>query len=82
MQPLEVLYKKKVFLYCKFYGKTLVLVPLFNNVADFQACNFIKKDALAMMISYEICETLKNTYFEEHLRKTVSICFTSKYYNK
>ena len=23
-----------------------------------------------------------NTYFEEHLRKTVSICFTSKYYNK
>ena len=24
---------------------------------------------------------LKNTYFEEHVRKTASICFTSKYYN-
>ena len=23
---------------------------------------------------------LKNTYFEEHLQKTASICFTSKYY--
>ena len=34
------------------------------------------------MFSYEICEILKNTYFEEHLRKTTSICFTSKYYNK
>ena len=34
------------------------------------------------MLSYEICEIFKNTYFEEHLRKTASICFTSKYYNK
>ena len=24
----------------------------------------------------------KNTYFEEHLRKTASICFTSEYYIK
>ena len=23
---------------------------------------------------------LKNNYFEEHLQKTASICFTSKYY--
>ena len=33
------------------------------------------------MLSYEICEIFKNTYFEEHLQKTASICFTSKYYN-
>ena len=34
------------------------------------------------MLSHEICEIFKNTYFEEHLRKTASICFTSKYFNK
>ena len=33
------------------------------------------------MLSYEICEIFKNTYFEEHLQKADSICFTSKYYN-
>ena len=34
------------------------------------------------MLSYEICEIFKNAYFEEHLQKVASICFTSKYYNK
>ena len=34
------------------------------------------------MFSYEICEIFKNTYFKEQLRKTASISFTSKYYNK
>ena len=34
------------------------------------------------MFSYEISEIFKNTYFEEYLRTTDSICFTSKYYNK
>ena len=34
-----------------------------------------------VMLSYEICEIFKNTYFEEHLQKTASICFTSKYYS-
>ena len=33
------------------------------------------------MLSYEICEFFKNTYFEEHLQKVASICFTSKYYS-
>ena len=31
------------------------------------------------MFSCEICEIFKNIYFEEHLRKTASICFTSRY---
>ena len=26
------------------------------------------------MLSNEICEIFKNTYFEEHVRKTASIC--------
>ena len=34
------------------------------------------------MFSYEISEIFKNIYFEEHLPKTASTCFTSKYYNK
>ena len=34
------------------------------------------------MFPYEICEIFKNTYFEEHLQKTASISFNSKYYNK
>ena len=34
------------------------------------------------MFSYEFDKNFKNTYFEEYLRKTASICFTSKYYNK
>ena len=33
------------------------------------------------MLSYEICEIFKNTYFEEHLQKAASVCFTSKYYS-
>ena len=32
------------------------------------------------MSSYEISEIFKNAYFEEQLRKTAAICFTSKYY--
>ena len=34
------------------------------------------------MFSYETSENFKNTCFEEYLRKTAFICFTSKYYNK
>ena len=34
-----------------------------------------------LMFSCKICEIFKNNYFQEHLQKTVSICFTSKYYN-
>ena len=33
------------------------------------------------MLSYEISEIFKNAYFEEHLQKTTSIYFTSKYYS-
>ena len=38
-----------------------------------EACNFIKKEALAQVFSCEFCEISKNTFFAEHLRTTVSI---------
>ena len=38
-----------------------------------QACNFIKKEALAQMFSCEFCEIFKNTFFTEHLWVTVSV---------
>ena len=38
-----------------------------------QACNFIKKETLAQVLSCEFCEISKNTFFTEHLRTTVSV---------
>ena len=37
-----------------------------------KACNFIKKETLAQMFSYEFCEISKNTFFTEHLWTTAS----------
>ena len=54
----------------------------FYNAIGLQACNFIKKDTSTLIFFYEIYEIFKNMYFEEHLRKTASICLTSKYFNK
>ena len=42
-----------------------------------QACNFIKKEALAQVLSCEFCEIFKNTFFTEHLWTTASM--TLKY---
>ena len=38
------------------------------------ACNFIKKETLARVFSFDFCEICKNTFFTEHLRATTSIC--------
>ena len=38
-----------------------------------EACNFIKKETLAQVFSYEFCQISKNTFFTEHLRATASI---------
>ena len=32
-----------------------------------------------LQISYEICESFKNTYFEEHLQKAASVYFDVKF---
>ena len=42
-----------------------------------QACNFIKKDALAQEFSCEFCEIFKNTFFTEHFWVSVSVKYQS-----
>ena len=42
----------------------------FLEVLRPEACNFIKKEALTQVFSWEICE---NTFFTEHLRTTASV---------
>ena len=37
-----------------------------------QACNFIKKETLAQVFSYEFCEISNNIFFTEHLWATAS----------
>ena len=46
---------------------------LLNKVASLQTCNIIKKETSAQLFSFEICEMLKNIYFEEYLRTTGSV---------
>ena len=38
-----------------------------------EACNIIKKEALAQLFSGEFCEISKNTFFTEHLQTTASV---------
>ena len=47
--------------------KTPLLESLLNKVADFQACNFIKKRLQCRCFSCEYCENFKNSFFVEHL---------------
>ena len=35
-----------------------------------KACNFVKKESLAEVLSCEFCEISKNTFFTEHLQTT------------
>ena len=37
--------------------------------------NFIKRETLAQVFSWEFRETSKNTFFTEHVRTTASVCF-------
>ena len=39
-----------------------------------EACNFIRKEALAQLFSCEFCKISKNTFFTEHLWATASTC--------
>ena len=38
-----------------------------------EACNFIKKETLTQVFSYEFCEIFKSTFLTEHLRTTASV---------
>ena len=42
-------------------------------VQESTACNFIKKETLAQVISYEFCEAFKNTFLTEHVHVTTSV---------
>ena len=37
-----------------------------NSVVSCRACNFIKKDILAQLFSWEFYEIFKDTFFIEH----------------
>ena len=50
---------------------------LFNKIASFQGCNFIKKKLHRRCLEW-IWEIFKNTYFDEHLQTAASETF-SKY---
>ena len=39
----------------------------------FQGLQFIKKETLSQVVSYEFCEISKNTFFTEHLLETASV---------
>ena len=52
----------------KFYRKTLVLESLFNKVAGFQACKFIKKRLQHKCFSVKFVKFLRSPFFTEHLR--------------
>ena len=60
--------------FAKLTGKHLCQSLFFNKVAGLtpQACNFIKKEALAQTFSCEFSEISKNTFFTEHLWATAS----------
>ena len=47
--------------FAKFTGKHLCQNLFFNKVAG-GACNFIKKETLAQVFSFEFCEIPKNTF--------------------
>ena len=42
-----------------------------NKVARLQPASFLKRDS-TQLLSCEVCETFKKTYFEEHLQATAS----------
>ena len=59
----EVFYRKGVLRnFVKFTGKQLCHSPFFNKVAGL-ACNFIKKETLALVFSCKFCEISKNTFY-------------------
>ena len=43
-------------------------------------CNFIKKETLAQVFSFEFCKISKNTFFTEHLRATTSEVYKNNYF--
>ena len=47
-----------------------------NRMNRPQACNFIKKEALAQVLSCEFCEISKNNFFTEHVWTAAFVVMT------
>ena len=59
--------------FAKFKGKYTHVRVSFLIKLQTSAFNFIKKETLAKVLSYELCEISKNTSFTERLRVTASL---------
>ena len=71
-QLLEVFYKKGVLIiFAKFTGKHLCQCLFFNKVAGVSLQLYSKRDFDTNVFLW-ILRIIKNTYFKEHLRTTVS----------
>ena len=49
-----------------------MFLRFFPKFTGKQACNFIKKETSATVLSCELCETFKNVFLTEYLRTTAS----------
>ena len=58
-----------------------MLEPPFNEFEALQACNFIKETPTRQVFSRETRKISKNTYSEEHLRTTASVCYNKNIRN-
>ena len=54
--------------FAKLKGKHMCQSLFFNKFAGTQACNFIKKETLVQVFSWEFYEILGLPFFAEHLR--------------
>ena len=61
--------------FAKLTGKRQRQCLFFNKVAGVAdvTCNFIKKEILAQVFSFEFCEISKNTFFTENIWATASV---------
>ena len=59
-------------IYFKIHGVTTWETDIAINILSNQpqACNFIKKETLAQVLSCEFCDISKNTFFTEHILTT------------
>ena len=57
--------------FAKFTGKHLCQSLFFDKVAG-SACNFIRKEILTRVFSYEFCQISKSTFLTEHFQTTGS----------
>ena len=75
-EPHETFYKKAVLtsfaVICLLESTCYSL--FLNKVVDLgpKACNFIKKETLTQVFSYQYCKIFENNYFEEHLETGAS----------